>query len=136
MSPRETAILAIESCGSGEPVWWKRDGTVVATSLHPQLKSAAARAGEQLPELETRAVSGPDATAAGVARGSRWPALAIGARPPETGEGRDETAEGSSEADGTRQQDAVAETVSFGEEIVRQLDREIGERADGDQSSS
>ena len=136
MSPRETAILAIESCGSGDPVWWKRDGTVVATGLHPQLKSAAARAAEELPELETRAVSGPDATAAGVARGSRWPALAIGARPPEAREGPDETAGGRSEGDRTRQQDAVAETVSFGEEIVRQLDREIGERAGDGQSSS
>lgn len=131
LSPRETAILAIEPCAEGMPVWWKRDGTVVATGLHPQLKGAAARASDHLPELGARAVSGPDATAAGVARGSRWPALAIAARTPES-QGADDASE-----DGLREPSiAPLATAEFAEAVVRQLDLELSDRTDDGQSSS
>jgi len=132
MNPRETAILAVESCREGTPVWWKRDGTVVATGLHPQLKAAAARAAAELPGLGARPVSGPDATAAGVARGGRWPALAIGSR---AGDGKGAPVDGD-HAEGTRSPSAAEgapagsqkEVVELGEAIVRQLDQELGDR--------
>lgn len=135
MSSTGTAVLAIESCREGRPVWWKRDGTVVATGLHPQLRAAAARASEDLPGLGARAVSGPDATAAGVARGGRWPALAIGARAekaPADGDAGEGTA---AEGDGTGGLPAV---VDFGEALVGELDRELSDRAgeEAGQSSS
>ena len=131
MNPRETAIISVESCREGSPVWWKRDGTVVATGLHPQLRAAATRAAGELPDLGARAVSGPDATAAGVARGGRWPALAIGTRAndgdrPE--EGADEAGEGSA-GPGS----AVSDVVEFGEAIVRELDEELGNRDSDEQ---
>ena len=122
MNPRESAILAVESCREGSPVWWKRDGTVVATGLHPQLRGAAARASEGLPSLGARAVSGPDATAAGVARGGRWAALAIGARI---------TADDGNPVAGDGQEsgpDPIEGVVELGEQIVRRLDEELGER--------
>ena len=129
MSPRDTAILAVESCREGDPVWWKRDGTVVATGLHPQLRSAAARASGERPELGARAVSGPDATAAGVARGGRWPALAIGAQ----ASGPEGDAEDDSPNDGV-----AGPVADLGEAIVRELDRELSSRREAadDQSSS
>jgi hypothetical protein len=147
MNPRETAILAIEDCSEGTPIWWKRDGTVVATGLHPQLRAAASRAAAELPELCAKAVSGPDATAAGVARGARWPAIAIGARagesPPDPA-GEDQS-QGGSGGGATRAPDggglgATEGVVSLGEAIVRELDEEIGDRkqeqVEGQSSSS
>lgn len=147
MSPRETAILAIESCREGSPVWWRRDGTVVATGLHPQLRAAAARAADEPAGAGARAISGPDATAAGVARGSRWPALAIGARPeaPAPGadaeeEGEDRSGDGDLEVDGVpadAEAPAVTLVADFGEAIVRDLDSELASaRGAGDDQSS
>jgi hypothetical protein len=146
MNPRETAILAVESCREGTPVWWKRDGTVVATGLHPQLKAAATRAATELPWLGARPVSGPDATAAGVARGGRWPALAIGSRAAEEEERPvdDDSAEGNRKpgppVSDKEPLDPVERVVELGEAIVRQLDEELGDRKelrqDGQSSSS
>lgn len=134
MSPRETAILAVESSRDGAPVWWKRDGTVVATGLHPQLRAAASRAAAEHPELGARAVSGPDATAAGVARGARWPAIAIGSRPvdaPPPGDDGDSGDQGEEEAATAGDAEgpaAVEGVVDLGEAIVRELDGKIGDR--------
>ena len=146
MSPRETAMLAVESCREGTPVWWKRDGTVIATGLHPQLRAAAARAAADLPALGARPVSGPDATAAGVARGGRWPALAIGSlADDEDGKAAGEDRAASSEdqvpaADGGEPAGPRREVVELGEAIVRELDEELGNRkqesGDGDGQSS
>ena len=138
MSSTDTAVLAIEPCREGKPVWWKRDGTVVATGLHPQLRAAAVRAGEGLPGLDAQAVSGPDATAAGVARGGRWPALAIGARAEGAAGGGDT---GADETEGTvedHETGGVYAVVDFGEALVRELDRELSDRSgeDAGQSSS
>jgi hypothetical protein len=132
MNPRETAILAIESCREGTPVWWKRDGTVVATGLHPQLKAAATRAATELPDLGALPVSGPDATAAGVARGGRWPALAIGSRALDGKGTPTDSDQAQGDGDASADEDAPAdpreEVVELGEAIVRQLDQELADR--------
>lgn len=85
MKPADIAILAIEPCSEGAPSWWRRDGIVIATGLHPQLRRAASSAGKRIGHsIEPR--GGADATGAGVARGDGWPAIAIGSRQLEKGE--------------------------------------------------
>ena len=112
MKPADIAILDIEPCLQGAPSWWERDGIVVATGLHPQLRRAAKSAAKEIdPELIPRGAA--DATGAGVARGDGWPAIAIGSRPLEKGEQ-------------FAGDDAAATVADFGEALIRELDRELG----------
>ncbi|MCX6369929.1 MAG: hypothetical protein NTZ58_01560 [Solirubrobacterales bacterium] len=118
MKPADVAILDIEPCSDGAPSWWQRDGIVVATGLHPQLRRAAKAAAASLDcAIESR--GGTDATAAGVARGDGWPAIAIGSRPLEQGEesAPDET---------------FAVVADLGEQLIRELDRELGRASKND----
>lgn len=118
MKPADIAILDTERCSDGAPSWWQRDGIVVATGLHPQLRRAAKAAAATLGHaIEPR--GGADATGAGVARGDGWPAIAIGSRPFEKGEepAADETF------------DVV---IDLGERLIRELDRELGNSSEND----
>ncbi len=114
----DVAILAVEPCAAGQPVWWERDGVVLAAALHPQLRRAAEAAAKLTGAEPAEPTSGPDATAAGVARGDNWPGIAIGAR---------STDELSPAAASSDTQAAVAE---FGEQLVRQLDSDLAAAAD------
>jgi hypothetical protein len=82
LRPRQLAVVALEPCPEGAPVWWTADGLVVPARLHPQLQAAARAAAAAHPDLGAHPVRGSDATAAAAARAGRWPAIAIGARPP------------------------------------------------------
>jgi len=112
MKPAEIAILDIEPCSDGAPSWWQRDGIVVATGLHPQLRRSAKSASASF-DCTIKPRGGTDATAAGVARGDGWPAIAIGSRPLEKGEEpvADET---------------FAVVTDLGEQMIRELDSELG----------
>jgi hypothetical protein len=79
---RDLALVALEPCPAGAPVWWEGDGLVLPAALHPQLRGAARAAAQAQPGLGARAVRGADGTAAAVARAGRWPSVALGARPP------------------------------------------------------
>ena len=115
MRPTDVAILHVEPCSIGAPVWWERDGIVVATGLHPQLRRAAAAAARDA-KSDATAIGGADATGAGVARGDGWPAIAIGAR----------TASDAPQIDPSDKAAAVqAAVVDLGEALVRELDREL-----------
>jgi hypothetical protein len=109
LRPRQVAVVAIEPCPAGPPVWWTADGLVVPARLHPQLQSAARAAAAARPELGARAVRGSDATAAAAARAGRWPAIALGAAA-DAGDGALQGAE------------AVA---ALAVELVRALDAEL-----------
>ena len=112
MKPADIAILDIEPCSTGAPTWWRRDGIVVATGLHPQLRRAAKSAAAEIdPSITPR--GGTDATGAGVARGDGWPGIALGSRALEQGE----------ERAGAQNQTVVA---NLAEALVRELDRELG----------
>ena len=118
MKPADIAIVDIEPCSGGAPSWWQRDGIVVATGLHPQLRRAAKSAAAKLGNaIEPR--GGADATGAGVARGDGWPAIAIGSRQLEKDE-----------------QPATAETsavvAELGEQLIRELDLELGRSKNDD----
>ena len=118
MKPADVAILDIEPCSDGAPSWWERDGMVVATGLHPQLRRSAKSASASFDcAIEPR--GGTDATAAGVSRGDGWPAIAIGSRPLEKGEesAPDET---------------FAVVTDLGEQVIRELDRELGRASKND----
>ena len=123
MRPTDVAILHVEPCSVGSPVWWERDGIVVATGLHPQLRRAAAAA-ERDEDLGATSVAGADATGAGVARGDGWPAIAIGSRAeqdePQIAQPEDVSA-------------VQAAVVKLGEALVRELDRELASTAQPDQ---
>ena len=111
MEPADIAILQIEPCSAGAPSWWQRDGIVVATGLHPQLRRAAKAAAQEIGgSIKPR--GGADATGAGVARGDGWPAIAIGSRQLEDGE--------EAAADGV-----ASVVVDLGEGLVRRLDSEL-----------
>jgi len=112
MKPTDIAIVDIEPCSAGAPSWWERDGIVIATGLHPQLRRAAKSAATKT-DAAIRPRGGADATGAGVARGDGWPAIAIGSRELEKGE------EPPSE-------ESSAAVVELGEQLVRELDRELG----------
>ena len=111
VKPAEIAVLDIEPCADGAASWWQRDGIIIATGLHPQLRRAAKAAAARVnPDIAPR--GGADATGAGVARGDGWPAITIGSRSLEEGE--------------TATPEAVqAEVADLGEQLVRELDREL-----------
>ncbi len=107
MRPSDVAIVDLQPHAGSEQVWWERDGVVFATGLHPQLRSAARGAAAGDPELGARAVTGPDATGAGVARGAGWPAIAVGVG------------------------DDARVSVAFAEALVRDLDERLATPASG-----
>ncbi len=82
MRPRDVALLQLEPCGIGTPVWWDRDGIVLPAALHPQLRAAAREAAAARPELGARGVRGRTGGAAAIARADGWPVIAVGARAP------------------------------------------------------
>ncbi len=67
----EVAVLHVAACGAGRPVFWLRDGLVLALRFHPRLVALARQVG--LAPHESREGSGARA-----ARAVRWPAIAVG----------------------------------------------------------
>jgi len=67
----QIAVLHVAACGAGRPVFWERDGLVVALRFHPRLTALARQSG--LLPYESRGSSGARA-----ARAVRWPAIAVG----------------------------------------------------------
>lgn len=118
MKPSDIAIVDVEPCSGGAPSWWQRDGIVIATGLHPQLRRAAKTAAAGI-DTAIEARGGADATAAGVARGDGWPAIAIGSRKLEKHE------QPSSEENS-------AVIAQLGELLIGELDRELGRTKSGD----
>lgn len=73
------AVLALEPCGSGTPVWWTHDGPLAAVRLHPRLVALARAGAASERRLHARPYRGHGNSAALPARRARWPAIAIGA---------------------------------------------------------
>jgi hypothetical protein len=104
----EVAVLHVEPCAQGDPVWWIRDGLLLAQPLHPTLRRVAAQAAAEERHLRARPLRLPAGTGARAARRAGWPAIAIGAR----GTGR-------------AGEEAVQATVELGLALVARLDREL-----------
>ncbi|MCW3013576.1 MAG: hypothetical protein JWO02_668, partial [Solirubrobacterales bacterium] len=75
---QDVAVLHIAPCAHGTPVWWTRDGLVLALRSHPQLVAVAERVAAGEAHLGARPHESRRATAARAARAVRWPAIAVG----------------------------------------------------------
>ncbi|HEU4978333.1 MAG TPA: hypothetical protein VFT42_05520 [Solirubrobacteraceae bacterium] len=109
----EVAVLHIEPCAGGDPVWWTHDGLLFPQRLHPTLTGLAKRAAAEESYLRARPLRGPADTGARPARGAGWPALAVGARGP----------------GGRSGEEAVDATVELCLAVIARLDRELGASA-------
>lgn len=76
---QDVAVLHVAACAHGHPVWWTRDGLVLARRYHPQLVRVAERAAAGEGHLRARPHESRHATGARAARAAGWPAIAIGA---------------------------------------------------------
>ncbi len=76
--PEDVAVLHIAACGRGRPVWWTRDGLVLARPYHPQLVRVAERTAAAEAHLGARPHQTRRATGASAARAAGWPAIAVG----------------------------------------------------------
>jgi hypothetical protein len=74
----EVAVLHVAPCGAGRPVWWSRDGLVLALRYHPQLVRLAEQTAREEGRLGARAHESRGTSGARAARAAGWPALAIG----------------------------------------------------------
>lgn len=74
----DVAVLHIAPCGHGTPVWWTRDGLLVALPYHQQLTRIAARVAAGEAHLGARPVESRRTSGARAARAARWPAIAVG----------------------------------------------------------
>ncbi len=101
--PTEVAVLHVAACATGSPVYWISDGLVLPLRLHPRLIALAQATGQARP-VRSHAGSGARA-----ARGLRWPALAIGARPTTPGPAGD----------------GVEATVEFALALIAALDADL-----------
>lgn len=75
----DVAVLHVAACGQGTPVWWTREGRVLALGYHPQLTRAAARTAAGEAHLRARPHESRTVSGARAARAARWPAIAVGA---------------------------------------------------------
>jgi hypothetical protein len=114
----EVALLHLEPCAQGDPVFWTHDGLLVPQRLHPTLTRVAAAAAREESYLRARALRRPAGAGARAARRAGWPALAIGAR----GEGRGG-------------EEAVRATVELCLAVVARLDRELSAAAPAPRTS-
>jgi hypothetical protein len=76
--PEQLAVLHVAACGSGTPVFWTRDGLVLALRMHPRLVALARGVAADRPELGLRAHESREASGARAARAAGWPAIAVG----------------------------------------------------------
>ncbi len=118
----EVAVIHLDACGSGTPVWWDRDGLVLPLSYHPRLTALAAETAARQPRLGARGVQGRAATGARAARAVGWPAIAVGCR-----DDRDLAPHAGTEDDTAQRVDpeAMAGCLEFTLALVRALDREL-----------
>ncbi|UTI66025.1 hypothetical protein NBH00_07410 [Paraconexibacter antarcticus] len=121
----DVAVLHVAACGRGTPVWWTREGRVLALRYHPQLVAAAARAAADEAHLRARPHASRRATGGRAARAAGWPAIAVGCVGPAgiaPGGGRDvDTAD-------TIDPDALDGTLELCLGLVRVLDAELSAR--------
>jgi hypothetical protein len=80
---QDVAVLHIGPCAHGTPVWWTREGRVLALRYHPQLTAAAARVAAGEAHLRARPHQTRGTSGARVARAAGWPAIAVGCVGPE-----------------------------------------------------
>lgn len=114
LRPAQLALLHIEPCAAGAPVWWERDGILVRAALHPQLCAAAATVAAARPELGARPRRRGPGSAAGVARAGGWPAIAVGALADR------------GEVTPTEAPRGVDATAAFAVALARELDAALG----------
>jgi hypothetical protein len=122
---QEVAVLHIAPCAHGTPVWWTRDGAVLALRYHPQLVAVAARVAAGEAHLGARGHESRRTTPGRAARAAGWPAIAIGCVDdagvvPLAGQDADTVGA----VDGA----AVAATLEFALGIVAGLDAELSAR--------
>ena len=116
----EVAVVHFEATGVGTPAYWIVDGPLFPTRLHPELARHAADAAASEQHLHAKPHRGHGLTGAMQARRARWPAIAIGAldrraeAPPEEAEDAPRKA-----------------SVELALQLVRNLDRRLGEHAAG-----
>jgi Peptidase family M28 len=76
--PEQVVVLHLAPCGAGRPVFWVRDGLVLALRYHPRLVALARRLAADERHLGLRAHETRGTSAARAARAVGWPALALG----------------------------------------------------------
>jgi hypothetical protein len=106
LRPEELAVLHFEPSGAGEPRAWRRDGPLLSVGLHPDLVSAGEQAG-------FAPYAGRGTTGAYVARGARWPAVAVG------------RLDGSERVPDEADPAALGDTVERAVALVRRLDARL-----------
>ena len=78
MRPEEVVVLHVHPCGAGSPVWWTREGLVLALRYHPRLVALAEQVARDEGHLRARPHQSRTTSGARAARAARWPAIAIG----------------------------------------------------------
>jgi hypothetical protein len=71
-------VLHVHACGAGTPVWWTREGLVLAPRYHPRLLALAEDVARDEAHLRAKPHQSRSASGARAARAARWPAIAIG----------------------------------------------------------
>ena len=116
----EVAVVHFEASGSGTPAYWIVDGPLFPTRLHPELSRLAAAAAASEQHLHAKPHRGHGTTSAMRARRARWPAIAIGALDARAEAPPDEADDAPRRA-----------SVELALQLVRNLDRQLGERTAG-----
>jgi hypothetical protein len=122
LRPEQVAVIHVHACGSGTPVWWVREGLVVAKGYHPRLRALAAEVAEGRPELRAAAHETRGTSGARAARALRWPAIAVGAV-----DDRGVAAHAGTAGDTAAAVDgaAIDATVAFTVALIRRLDSDL-----------
>jgi hypothetical protein len=74
----QVVVLHLAPSGAGSPVWWTRDGRLLALRYHSDLVALCQAAAADERHLRARPHESRGASGAHAARLARWPAIAIG----------------------------------------------------------
>ena len=81
LRPEQVCVLHLAPCGVGPPVWWTREGLVIALRYHPRLIEHCEQVARDESHLGARAHETRTTSGARAARAAGWPAIAIGSLP-------------------------------------------------------
>lgn len=120
----DVAVLHLGPCAHGTPVWWTRDGLVLAKRYHPQFIRAAGRVAAGEAHLKARPHQTRRTSGARAARAVGWPALAIGCV---DAAGAVPFAGGDADTVAAVDPDAIAGALAFALGVVAALDAELAD---------
>jgi hypothetical protein len=81
LRPEQVCVLHLAPCGAGPPVWWTREGLVLALRYHPRLIEHCEQVARGESHLGARPHQTRTTSGARAARSAGWPAIAIGSLP-------------------------------------------------------